>query len=161
MLVYFRNVALMLLMSCSTTGMLSDTAMPDRFGISTGTGSAMFEGSIQTHIPGGGGHNPNEAEFSRWEGEFEDMITATAWLEWDLPKATETGRTSFEGLRNAVLDDYRGKPKESLISITKSVDEVTGEETWDFGVTEALNSAILALLSFLGFKVMKKRQTDD
>jgi len=152
---------LLLLTGCSTTGMLSDTAMPDRFGIGTGTGSAAFDGTITTLIPGGGGHNPNDMEYSRWDGEFEDMVTATAWLEWDLPKATTSGRTSFEGLKNAVLDDYRGKPKESLISITKSVDEVTGEETWDFGVTEALNSAILALLSFLGFKVMKKRQADD
>ena len=94
-------------------------------------------------------------------GSYDENVNAL-WLEWDVPSFAPEARQSFAGMRDRIVDDYRElrtptPPKESLLSITKSVDEVTGDESWSFGVSEALNSALLAVLSWFGFRLMRNR----
>ena len=150
-----RHLALVALLTaaCSTVGGLSDTAMPDRFGIGTSTGSGVFGGSIDTFAPGSG-----QIEAGRLDGTIDDMVMANLWLEWDIPSAAENGRTSFEGMRNRFMDDYRGKPEPSVLSVTKKVDEFTGEETYDFNVGTAAGGSLATLLTFLGYRQVQARR---
>ena len=153
-----RHLALVALLAaaCSTVGGLSDTAMPDRFGIGTSTGSGVFGGSIDTFAPGAG-----QTEAGRLDGTIDDMVMANLWLEWDIPSAHENGRTSFEGMRNRFVEDYRGKPEPGLLSVTKKVDEYTGEETYDFNVGTAAGGSLATLLTFLGYRQVQKRRNGN
>jgi len=139
--------------ACSTVGGLSDTAMPDRFGIGTSAGSGVFGGSIDTFAPGSG-----QTEAGRLDGTIDDIVMANLWLEWDIPSAHENGRTSFEGMRNRFMDDYRGKSEPSVLSVTKQVDEITGAETWDFNVGTAAGGSLATLLTFLGYRQVQRRR---
>ena len=139
--------------ACSTVGGLSDTAMPDRFGLGTSTGTGSFAGTIQD---ASGGHAGGEL----WAGDA-DITGANVWVEWDLPSASEGGRTSFEGMRNRFMDDYRGSPESGLLSVTKNVDEYTGEETYDFNVGTAAGGSLATLLTFLGYRQVQKRRNGD
>ena len=144
-----------LMTACSTVGGLSDTAMPDRFGIGTSTGSGVFGGSIDTFAPGSG-----QTEAGRLDGTIDDIVMANLWLEWDIPSAAENGRTSFEGMRNRFMDDYRGSPEPGLLSVTKNVDEF-GQETYDFNVGTAAGGSLATLLTFLGYRQVQKRRNGN
>ena len=150
-----RHLALVALLAaaCSTVGGLSDTAMPDRFGLGTSTGSGVFGGSIDTFAPGSG-----QIEAGRLDGTIDDIVMANLWLEWDIPSAHENGRTSFEGMRNRFVEDYRGKSEPAVLSVTKKVDEYTGEETYDFNVGTAAGGSLATLLTFLGYRQVQSRR---
>jgi len=142
--------ACLLLGGCSTSSGFLDAALPDRIG----TGTAFGKGDYRSRSSLG---EMNGVE----DGTYDENIHAV-WLEWDIPSFAAKQRQSFAGMRDSFVEDYReirmpDPPKESLISITRSVDEATGDESWSFGMSEALNSALLAILSWLGFKVAKSK----
>ena len=150
-IVVVLSVCLCVLAGCATGSGFLDVITPDTFG----TGTAFGKGHYSARSLGGDG-----AVLER--GNYDENPTAK-WLEWSIPSWGEGGKdTSFAGIRERVVEDYRElrapePPKESLISITKSVDEHTGDESWSFGVSEALNSALLALASWLGFRAIRNR----
>ena len=90
------------------------------------------------------------------------MDSIVTWLEWDIPSVGEEP-VSVRGVRERAVQDYKEwrepePPSDSLVSITKqtTVDE-TGmiSESWSFGATEALSSALIGLLGFLGFRLAR------
>jgi len=124
--------------------------MPDRLGVGHGFGKGDF--SSRTLGDGVAGME---------DGTFDEQISSL-WLEWDLPSISEDPRASLADMRDRVVEDYtayrRPEPEpESLITITRSVDEVTGEESWDLGAGAAISSALTALLGYLGFRLMRGR----
>ena len=143
--------------SCSTGSGLLDAVLPDRYGVGTSFGRNTYLGR-QTSSGGGGAVGGGGETFGE-EGRGEIDITSL-WFEWDIPRIREE-QTSFESIRNAAVEDrmrYREKQQpDSLVSITKHVDEVTGEESWNFGVGESLAALLTAAASFLGFRLMRAR----
>ena len=127
--------------------------MPDRFGV----GHSFVNGNTSSRITG----NMVAAE----SGSYDEDINAV-WFEWDIPTINSDPRSSIQDMRNRVVEDYTNfrEPKEedSIISLTKhtEVDETTGKvsETWDFGVSSAIYSAITALLTYIGFRMFRKRE---
>ena len=146
-------IILLPLCGCTSFLTLSDTAMPDRFGLGTSTGTGSFAGTIQDV---GAGHGGGEL----WKGDA-DVTGAMAWLEWDLPSASSDGRTSFAGMRNQFMSDFTPTKSEGLVTVTQVVDEETGAITYEFGATEALTGAIGTLLTFLGYRVVQKKRNGD
>ena len=144
---------LLVLASCSTSSGFLDIAMPDRFGV----GHSFVNGNTSSRITG----NMVAAE----SGSYDEDINAV-WFEWDIPTINSDPRSSIQDMRNRVVEDYTNfrEPKEedSIISLTKhtEVDETTGKvsETWDFGVSSAIYSAITALLTYIGFRMFRKRE---
>ena len=131
--------------------------LPDRWGIGAGTaeitGKTFGSGSTVSH---GRGHG--EGTMDRYEETYngDESITAT-WFEWDIPNVS-ADKVSFTGMRDSFIRDYRGEPPSpGLISVSRQVDE-TGAETWSIGASEALTTALLALLAALGYKVRKDKQ---
>lgn len=151
-----RYLMTLLLCSCSSFLTLSDTAMPDRFGVGTSTGSGAFGGSMETFAPGSG-----LTEAGRLDGTIDDLVMANAWVEWDLPSANGAGRTSFAGMRNQFMTDFTPTKSEGLVTVTQVVDEETGAITYEFGATEALTGAIGTLLTFLGYRVVQKKRNGN
>ena len=143
--------------SWSTGSGLLDAVLPDRYGVGTSFGRNTYLGR-QTSSGGGGAVGGGGETFGE-EGRGEIDITSL-WFEWDIPRIREE-QTSFESIRNAAVEDrmrYREKQQpDSLVSITKHVDEVTGEESWNFGVGESLAALLTAAASFLGFRLMRAR----
>ena len=144
---------LILMFGCSSFLTLSDTAMPDRFGLGASTGTGSFDGTIQDV---GTGHAGGEL----WKGDA-DITGASAWLEWDIPSANGTGRGSFAGMRNQFMTDFTPKKSEGLLTVTKVIDEETGAETWEFGATEALTGALGTLIAALGWKGLQRRKNGN
>ena len=145
--------------SCSTTGSTLDMLLPDRWGLGAGTaaitGKTYGSGSSVSH---GGGQGAGTID--RYEETYkgDETITAT-WFEWDIPNVS-ADRVSFEGMRDSFIQDYRGRSAQSstgLISVSRQVDE-TGAETWSIGASEALTTALLALLAALGYKARKDKR---
>jgi hypothetical protein len=137
-------------LGCSTSSGFLDVAMPDRFG----TGTAFGKGDYSSRIVSGG-------DLGMEDGTYDEQIHAI-WLEWDLPSISDDPRTSIVDMRDRVVEDYTAyrkpePPPESLISITKQVDEATGEESWSLGTGAALTSALTALLGYLGFRLTRGR----
>jgi len=87
-------------------------------------------------------------------------VMANAWVEWDLPSFNGGGRTSFAGMRNRFMDDFKPK-SEGFVTVTQVVDEETGAVTYEFGATEALTGAIGTLLTFLGYRVIQKKRNGN
>ena len=141
--------------ACSTTGSTLDMLMPDRWGVGAGSASitGKTHGSSNTIAHGG------DSSSDRYEETYngDETITAT-WFEWDIPNVS-ADKVSFTGMRDSFIRDYRGStsPSSGLISLSKQVDE-TGAETWSIGASEALTTALLALLAALGYKVRKDKQ---
>jgi len=141
------------LISCSTSSGFLDIAMPDRFGV----GHSFVNGNMSSRITG----NMVAAE----SGSYDEDINAV-WFEWDIPTINSDPRSSIADMRSRVVEDYSNfrepkKDEDSLVSITKHsvMDEETGEisETWDFGLSSAIYSALATLFTILGFKLMKAR----
>ena len=148
------SLIILMLASCSTTGSTLDMLLPDRWGVGAGTSSITGKtygmGSITSH---GGGESTDRYE----ESYSGDGSSAATWFEWDIPNISSE-RVSFSGMRDSLIRDYRGAPPSSgLLSVSKTIDE-TGGETWSVGASEALTTALLALLAALGYKVRKDRQ---
>ena len=141
------------LISCSTGSGFLDIAMPDRFG----AGHSFVNGNMSSRSVG----DIVGAE----SGSYDEDINAV-WFEWDIPTINASPRSSFADMRDRVTQDYSSfrepkKDEDSLVSITKHsvMDEETGEisETWDFGLSSAIYSALATLFTILGFKLMKAR----
>jgi hypothetical protein len=153
-----RSLLMTALASCSTTGSTLDMIMPDRWGVGAGSSSVTGKtyGSSDMISHGGG-----EGESERYEETYNGNETiAATWLEWDIPNVS-SDKVSFTGMRDSFIRDYRGstQPSPGLISLSKQVDE-TGAETWSIGASEALTTALLALLAALGYKIKKDHQND-
>ena len=144
------------LISCSTSSGFLDIAMPDRFGV----GHSFVNGNMSSRITG----NMVASE----SGSYDEDINAV-WFEWDIPTINSDPRSSIADMRSRVVEDYSNfrEPKEedSLLSLTKhvEVDETTGKvsETWDFGVSSAIYSALTAFLTYLGFHFLRKRASES
>ena len=151
-----RSLLMIALASCSTTGSTLDMIMPDRWGVGAGSSSVNGKtyGSSDMISHGGGG-----GESERYEETYtgDETITAT-WFEWDIPNVS-SDKVSFTGMRDSFISDYRDATQTTpgLISLSKQVDE-TGKETWSIGASEALTTALLALLAALGYKIKKEYQ---
>ena len=149
------SLLMVALASCSTTGSTLDMLMPDRWGV--GAGSASITGKAygtSNNVSHGG-----EASSERYEETYDgDETIAATWFEWDIPNVS-SDKVSFTGMRDSFIRDYRGSapPSPGLLSISKQIDE-TGGETWSIGASEALTTALLALLAALGYKIKKDRQ---
>ena len=138
--------------SCSTTSSFLDAALPDRYGLGSTFTTGSYRGS-QQGFEGGG--------VVRESGSY-NLDSIVTWLEWDIPSVGEEP-VSVRGVRERAVQDYKEwrepePPSDSLVSITKqtTVDE-TGmiSESWSFGATEALSSALIGLLGFLGFRLAR------
>jgi hypothetical protein len=131
--------------------------MPDRWGVGTGTssfkGKTHGSGTTTTH-----GQGQEGASSDRYDEVFSgDETVAATWLEWDIPNATSE-RVSFSGMRDNFIRDYRGAPpSQGLLSVSRVTDD-TGGETWSIGASEALTTALLALLAALGYKFRKDKK---
>jgi len=145
------------LWGCGTTSSFLDAALPDRYGL----GSSFTSGGYSGRQIGQTG-----ADTIRETGKYE-LDSIVTWLEWDIP-SVGADPVSVRGVRERVVQDYRDwrepePEKESLLSVTRhtSVDEATGavSESWSFGAAEALSSALIGLLSFLGFRLARSRFT--
>ena len=130
--------------------------LPDRWGVGAGSSSITGRtyGSSNTLVHGNGGE-----ESERYEETYNgDETIAATWFEWDIPNVS-SDKVSFTGMRDSFIRDYRGATQTSpgLISVSKQVDE-TGAETWSIGASEALTTALLALLAALGYKIKKEHR---
>ena len=131
--------------------------LPDRWGVGAGTtdvtGKLFGSGSSVSH-----NHGSSQTTADRYEETYTGDETSTAtWFEWDIPNVS-ADKVSFTGMRDSFIRDYRGEPSSTgLISVSRQVDE-TGAETWSIGASEALTTALLALLAALGYKVRKDKQ---
>ena len=150
------GIAFLFLASCSTSSGFLDIAMPDRVGL----GQAFGKGKGRSRSQGTGG------EFSSMENSNYTENTSAIWLEWDIPSINSDHRSSLADMRNRMIDDYTNfrepkKDEDSLVSITKHsvMDEETGQisETWDFGVSSAIYSAITAFVTYFGFRLLRGR----
>jgi len=143
------------LASCSTTGSTLDMLLPDRWGVGAGSASIYGKAYGTSNTIDHGGDASSERYEETYNGD--ETITAT-WFEWDIPNVS-SDKVSFTGMRDSFIRDYRGstQPSPGLISLSKQVDE-TGAETWSIGASEALTTALLALLAALGYKIKKDRQ---
>jgi len=147
-------LASLFLASCSTTSSFLDAALPDRYGL----GSSFTSGGYNGRQMGQTG-----ADLVRETGKYE-LDSIVTWLEWDIP-SVGADPVSVRGVRERVAQDYRDwvepePPSDSLVSLTKhtTVDETGAiSESWSFGAAEALSSALLGLLSFLGFRMARSR----
>ena len=149
-----RSLLMIALASCSTTGSTLDMLMPDRWGVGAGSSSVTGKtyGSSDMISHGGGG-----GESERYEETYTgDESIAATWFEWDIPNVS-SDKVSFTGMRDSFINDYRvaTQPTPGLLSVSKHVDEM-GAETWSIGASEALTTALLALLAALGYKVKKE-----
>ena len=108
------------------------------------------------------GEEPGNSTTDTIGGYSETGISV--WFEWDIPSLSAE-KVSIAGMRDRFAEDYRAyrKPEAggSFLSVTKTehIDEYTGEvsESWDFGLNEALMSAVAGLLSVFGFRFLKAR----
>lgn len=139
--------------SCGTTSSFLDTALPDRYGL----GSSFTTGGYSGRQIGQTG-----ADMIRETGSYK-LDSIVTWLEWDIPSVNSVP-VSIRGVREQVATDYRdwrAPTSDSLVSLTRrtTVDETTGEveQSWGFGLSEALSSAVLGLLSYAGFRLFKSR----
>ena len=149
--------ALLFLNSCSTGSGVLDILMPDRLGM----GHSFVNGSMSSRMTG---------NFAGTEsGSYDEDINAV-WFEWDIPTVNASPRSSFADMRERVTQDYSNfrepkKDEDSLVSITKHsvMDEETGEvsETWDFGLSSAIYSALATFFTILGFKLMRNRASSS
>jgi len=151
----FQLLVTLSVLGCGVMGGLSEIGAPDRFGIGTSKGTGAFGGSMETFAPGLG-----LTEAGRIDGTLDDLVMANAWVEWDLPSFNGGGRTSFAGMRNRFMDDFKPK-SEGFVTVTQVVDEETGAVTYEFGATEALTGAIGTLLTFLGYRVIQKKRNGN
>ena len=150
-------ILLLLLTSCSTSSGVLDILMPDRLGI----GHSFVNGSMSSRMTG---------DFMGAEsGSYDEDINAV-WFEWDIPTVNSSPRSSFADMRERVTQDYSNfrEPKQeedSIVSITRHsvMDEETGEisETWDFGLSSAIYSALATFLTIFGYKLMRSKATGD
>ena len=139
------------LASCSTTGSTLDMLLPDRWGVGAGTAAVKGKTFGTSAALGGSGSD------TRYEETYTgDESIASTWFEWDIPNVS-SDKVSFTGMRDSFISDYRGatQPTPGLLSVSKHVDEM-GAETWSIGASEALTTALLALLAALGYKVKKE-----
>lgn len=147
---------IMLLCACHTTSSTFDALLPDRYGVGTSFGKYSYLGRTTSSGDGsigGGGETTGE------NGRGNVDLTAI-WFEWDIPSIN--GRdVSFTGMRESLESDYRelrtkDKPA-GLLSVSKLVDEETGEETWSIGASEALTTAIIGIFAALAYKMRKRK----
>lgn len=128
--------------------------LPDRWGVGAGTAAVKGKTFGTSAALGGSGSG------TRYEETYNgDESIASTWFEWDIPNVS-ADKVSFSGMRDSFIQDYRGvsaAPTPGLISVSRQVDE-TGAETWSIGASEALTTALLALLAALGYKIKKERK---
>jgi hypothetical protein len=149
------NTVIFVVVSCGTTASFLDTALPDRYGL----GSAFTTGNYSGRQVGQTG-----GDAFRETGSYK-LDSIVTWLEWDIP-SVDSAPVSVRGVREQVANDYRDwrtPTSDSLVSLTRrtTVDELTGEveQSWGFGLSEAVSSAVLGLLSYAGFRLFKSRSS--